>query len=278
VSISGSTAVIGTPDKNGLQGAAYIFEKSSGVWPATETQKITASDAEPSDRFGFAVSISRTTIIVGARNDDLNRGSAYIFEKSGGVWPATETQKITAIGGIAGDLFGSSVSISGSIVVVGAQADDGIIGSAYIFENIVGVWSQVMKLTPSDGDVGDRFGFSASISGDIAVVGTRNDDGLRGAAYIFEKSGGVWPATETQKITANDGVAGDQFGQSVSISCNALVVGANFDHIGTKADQGSAYVFQRSNGTWSQTLKLTATDGLANDQFGFQCRCRLYLR
>ncbi|MBR58128.1 MAG: hypothetical protein CMH54_08920, partial [Myxococcales bacterium] len=86
-----------------------------------------------------------------------------------------------------------------------------------------------------------------------------------GAAYVFVRSGGVW--TQQQKLIASDGSFADQFGESISISGDTLVVGAieDDDH-GDKS--GSAYVFMRSGGLWTEQHKITAYDAAAGDLFG----------
>jgi hypothetical protein len=118
------------------------------------------------------------------------------------------------------------------------------------------------KLTASDGQAGDGLGISVSISGDTAVVGaylaTVGGNRFQGAAYVFVRNSGGW--SQQQKLTATDGTAGDQFGESVSISGDTALVGAsNATHFGP----GAAYVFVRNGGAWSQQQKLTAADGQA---------------
>ncbi len=135
--------------------------------------------------------------------------------------------------GAAGDVFGESVSISGDVAVVGARLDDdngNASGSAYVFRWNGSAWVQQAKLTASDGAAGDFFGFSVSISGDVAVIGAFFDDdnGINsGSAYVFQKPVGGWvDMTQTAKLTASDGAANDIFGHSVSISGEVAVVGA----------------------------------------------------
>ena len=162
----------------------------------SESAKLTASDGDFEDYFGYSVSISGDSVVVGAYRDDdsgINSGSAYIFERDAkGTW--TEVQKLTASDGAAEDSFGYIVSISGDSVVVGAYRDDdsGInSGSAYIFErDAKGTWTEVQKLTASDGAAEDSFGYSVSISGERVVVGAVYDDensNSSGSAYIFER-------------------------------------------------------------------------------------------
>ena len=131
------------------------------------------------------------------------------------------------------------------------------------------------KLTPSDAAAGGQFGYSVAISGDTAVVGAYGDDdgGIQsGSAYVFQRDqGGVDNWGQPKKLTASDATAGDQFGFSVAISGDTVVVGARYDDDGG-LDSGSAYVFQRDQGglsNWGELKKLTASDAAAGDQFGY---------
>ncbi|MCH8345108.1 MAG: FG-GAP repeat protein [Planctomycetes bacterium] len=144
VSISGDVVVVGAyfDDDNGRDsGSAYVFVKPRGGWVSmTQTAKLTASDGAADDQFGNSVSISGDVAVVGANVDDDNgtsSGSAYVFIKPPGGWvTGTQTAKLTASDGALSDLFGSSVSISGDVVVVGASRGDGIVadsGSAYVY-------------------------------------------------------------------------------------------------------------------------------------------------
>ena len=146
--------------------------------------------------------------------------------------------KILPSDGTAGDFFGCPVSISDNFAIVGSYGDDdngSYSGSAYIFERNGSTWSQVAKLTASDGAANDLFGYwGISIYGGYAIVLSIK------SAYIYEKSGSDW--NQAAKLTASDGVAGDIFGGSVSISGDYVIVGAHEDDDnGTRS--GSAYIF-----------------------------------
>jgi hypothetical protein len=277
VAISGATIVVGAQfddiGGNGDQGSVYVFELQDGSW--VETQKLTASDGAAFDFFGHAVAVSGATIIVGAQSDDIggngDQGSAYVFKRQGGGW--AETQKLVASDGAAGDLFGRSVAISGSTIVVGAQGhnigSNQFQGAAYVFNRQGGSWIEAQRLTASDGAAVDQFGSSVAVNGSTIAVGAQGDgiggNQLQGSAYIFERRGGSW--VEAQKLTASAGAAFDQFGISIAVSGSSIVVGAFGDDIGGNGDQGSAYVFKRRGGSWVETRKLVASDGAAGDEF-----------
>jgi hypothetical protein len=228
----------------------------------TQQAKLTASDGNDANQFGFSVGISGETAVVGANN---GQGSAYVFVRSGAAW--NEQAKLTASDGAGGDQFGGSVAISGETVVVGARQDDlGANidqGSAYVFVRSGTTWSQQTKLTASDGAANDFFGGSVAISGETTVVGALSDNvganTNQGSAYVFVRSGVSW--NEQAKLTASDGATSDQFGNSVAISGETVIVGASGDDVGANPNQGSAYVFMRSGGSWSQQTRLMAVLG-----------------
>jgi len=281
ISADGNTIIAGASGEDTGDtdvGAAYIFTRSGSTW--TEEAKIQASDKENTDLFGISVSISGdgNTVIVGANAEDTggtSAGAAYIFTKSGSTW--TEQAKIQASDATANALFGRSVSISedGSTAIVGADREDTDAtdaGAAYIFTRSGSTWTQQAKLQSSDKAAVDYFGFSVSISsdGNTAIAGCYLDDtgaSNAGAAYIFTRSGSTW--TEEAKIQSSDVQGADEFGISVSISGdgNTVIVGANKEDTGA-TDAGAAYIFTRSGSTWTEQVKLQASDPEATDLFG----------
>ena len=197
-------------------------------------------------------------------------------------WQANQSQvaKLTAADGAAYSRFGVSVSVSGDTAVVGDANDLGgdPQGGAYVYyrnQNGPDAWGQVAKLTTADGADGDGFGYSVSLSGDIAVVGapwTRVGGNLnQGMAYVFYRDqGGPDAWGQVAKLAAFDGAAYSRFGLSVSVSGDTAVVGAWGATVGG-VPQGAAYVFYRNQGgpdAWDQVAKLTADDGATADRFG----------
>jgi hypothetical protein len=136
-------------------------------------------------------------------------------------------------------------------------------------------WSQQQKLSADDGDEFDRFGVSAALSADgtTALLGAQDDDEPNGrnagSAYVFTRSDGSW--SQQQKLSADDGDADDRFGESAALSADGTtaLLGAFGDEDPNGPEAGSAYVFTRSDGSWSQQQKLSADDGDDNDGFGF---------
>gem|GEM_PF-1427148 len=278
VSLSGDYALVGAwADDEGASasGSAYIFYKGTGAWAnMTQIAKLTASDAAVNDYFGISVSLSGDYALVGAQNDDdggSNSGSAYIFYKGTGAWAnMTETAKLTASDADVYDSFGYSVSLSGDYALVGAYKDDDggtESGSAYIFYKGTGAWAnmtETAKLTASDADADDSFGYSVSLSGNYALVGATNASGY-GQSYIFNTSN--W--NEDQVLSPPDNILEpDYFSSSVSLSGDYALVGSHYATIGGNIEQGAAYIFQNITGSWQKIAQLIASDGDESDYFG----------
>jgi hypothetical protein len=186
---------------------------------------------------------------------------------------------LTAPDGQDGDGFGSSVAIDRDKVFIGAPYDDVDFidqGSAHVFSRSNGVWHWNQRPIAGDGETNDRFGYSVAISAGRLLIGAPGDnvgaDADQGSAYVFTQFNPCcvplsW--TRQQKLTANEGAAGDQFGYSVAINGDTLVVGAPFADFPGVADQGSAYVFVRDSTAWGQQRRLYAGTGRAQDRFGY---------
>ncbi|MCP4346072.1 MAG: hypothetical protein GY795_11180 [Desulfobacterales bacterium] len=258
VSISGDYAIVGhyEDDDNGdNSGSAYIFKKDGTSW--SQQTKIIPSDGKARDNFGKSVFISGNYAIIGSPGDGFNEdcGSVYIFKRDGTSW--SQQTKIIPSDGIVSDHFGYSVSISGDYAIVGAFRNDGNekhdSGAAYICKRTGTLWSIQTKIIPGDGAVYDHFGFSVSISGDYAIVGSAGsmniiDNRNGGSAYIFKRDETSWD--QQAKIIPSDNAELD-FGRSVSISGDYAIVGA-YGH----ESPGSSYIFRRDGSIWNQQIKL----------------------
>ena len=273
VAIFGDYAVVGAyiDDEQGtFAGKAYIFKRSDTSW--TEEVILLPAEVTNGDEFGISVAIYGDYAIVGARWDDDNgdnSGSAYIFKRSGTTW--TQEVKLLASDGVAGDLFGHSVSIFGDYIVVGANGDDDngdASGSAYVFKRNDTTWTEEAKLLASDGLIFDDFGYSVSLYGDYAIVGAKGHDELgngSGSAYMFMRSGTTW--TEQVELLASDGTLFDYFGYSVSLSSDHALIGAEGES-DNGSGAGAVYLYNLTDSTLTGEVKLLASDGAAGDGFG----------
>jgi hypothetical protein len=276
-----------TSDFEGFNGTEWLSLTASNNddgWPGnnegtgqiSDFMQTTSNDGVADQHFGVSISISGDYAVIGAYLDNIgantHQGSAYIFIKSGSGW--VEQAKLVAADGAIDDFFGISVAISGDYVIVGSSNDaTGSIlghGSAYIFIRNGVSWTQQAKLVASDGAAFDYFGTSVDIENEYAIIGAQGDDigsnVTQGSAYIYLRSGTAW--SFQSKLTAIDGAADDNFGNSVSISGASVLIGANTDNIGSNTDQGSAYVFTRTGSTWTQQAKVLASDGDVQHRFG----------
>jgi len=256
--IDGNTIVVGSRrghmdnSDSSEPGSAYLFDLTTGA----ETI-LTPSDGAANDDYGMGVAISGNTAIVGAYRNDTNgtsTGAAYLYDTSTGV----ETFRLAPNDGQVGDQFGRSVAISGNTAIIGAFGDDdngSFSGSAYLFDISTG--QQTAKLIASNGAVRDEFGISVAISGNTAIVGTRSGDGNAvdsGAAYLYDITTGL----EIAKLTASDGMAGDEFGLSVAIHGNTAVVGARNSDANGIDGYGAVYLFDVATGL--EIAQLRASD------------------
>jgi hypothetical protein len=284
---AGGAAVAGHAD----QGAAYVFAKPAGGWAdGVQSAKLTASDGGAGDALGGgegfgqygAVAIDADTIVAGAGAADVgghaDQGAVYVFTKPAGAWvDATQAAKLTASDGAAGDLLGQQVAISGDTVVAGApSATVGghfAQGAAYVFVKPGPGWAnatQAAKLTSDIGATRDALGYSVAISGATIVAGAPAITGnAAGAAFAYNRQAGGWTSsTQQARLVQTDSVA---LGWSVAVSDDAIAAGAPLASVARRG-QGAVYVFLKPAGGWSgvqnSPLKLTASDGTANDELG----------
>ncbi len=280
--------------------------------PVAQQAYLKASNTDEYDLFGVSVAMSGDTVVVGAPWEDSNAtgvngnqadnsrrdsGAAYVFVRDGdGDWSQQAYLKASYAGSF--DQFGRKVAMSGDTVVVGVASEDSFAvdsGAVYVFVRDGGVWSQQAFLKASNIDLKDRFGESVAVSGDTVVVGVAyedsNDVGVNGnqtdnsavdsgAAYIFVRdSFDVW--SQQAYLKASNTGSFDQFGRSVAISDDTVVVGVAYEDSnavgvnGNQADNtafgsGAAYVFVRDRfGVWSQQAYLKASNTDASDFLGW---------
>ena len=226
--------------------------------PWNQTLKIVPTNGHSRNNFGNSVAIDGNLAIVGSPLGSTNdSGSAYVIDVNTG----EQLIHLNSNGRGNNFRFGSSVSIRGNTAVIGAP-NEFFKGAAYVFDVTKGF--PLFKLLADDVETGDEFGNSVSLSGNLAVIGARGDDDQgtdSGSAYVFD----VTTGQQLFKLLADDGAAGDAFGDSVSLSGNLAVIGANGDD-DRGTDSGSAYVFEVTTG--QQLFKIIATDGESRDHFG----------
>lgn len=301
-------------------GAAYVFVREGGIWIQQAYLKPSNLDPEDYFGSSVAI-FGNTIVVGASREDSdasgvngdefsdpsqsFNSGAAYVFVREGVTWAQQAYLKASNPG--EGDSFGASVAIDGETILVGALAEDSSAtgidgdqndngntnsGAAYVFARIGNTWTQEAYLKASN--VGGFFGCSVAISGGTAVIGARtepsnstgvdgdqndNSAGGAGAAYIFTHDGASW--SQQAYLKASNTQADDQFGHSVAISGETVVVGAykedsdsttfgsdQFSDPSANFDSGAAYVFVRDGASWSQQAYLKARNTGQWDEFG----------
>lgn len=270
VVLTGDTLAVGAPFEDGSatgvngadddgttdSGAVYVFVRNGTTW--TQQAYIKASNTGNDDVFGGSLALSGDFLVVGATQEDgsgtgvnptsdnlaSNAGAAYVFVRNGTTWAQQAYLKASNTG--SSDFFGSSVTISGDTLAVGAASEA----------------SSLIGVTPGSPTAG--------------VTG--NGSPSSGAVYVFTRSGTTW--SQQAYVKASNTGAGDGFGLSVTLSGNSLAVGAygeDGDGIGVDpvnggviGNSGAVYVFTRSGSTWSQQAFIKAFNTGSVDQFGWK--------
>ena len=227
---------------------------------AATTESNTLAVDEPAT----VVALDGDTLVVGAPTavvDNVQQvGRAFVYLREGSNWTQQAELLPNPDDRAAFDEFGSSVTIAGDSIIVGARRQNSDQGAAYVFVRAGATWSQQAKLTASDGAANHNFGMAVAISGDTAVIGATGAT----AGYVFKRGGVTW--TQQPKLTASDGAAGDGFGCAVALSGDSALLGAP----GKTSNAGAAYVFKSAGGDWSSPAqtRLTASAG-ANAYLGY---------
>ena len=253
----GTDVLVGAPfddDAGAGSGSAYIFgfSNDSGQW--VQQHKLVPDAPNGTRAFGADVALGNGVAVIAAAangSNDFDASAAFIFVESEGAWTQTQIlQPETGIDFASCFNEGGCLGISGSTLVIGADGrsdgDATRVGAVFVYErsSSTGLFELDQILTPSDGEANDRFGRRVQIDGDMIVVGAPFEDeggGSAGAAYVFQRSGDDW--VETHKLVLDDAADGDQFGDSVALHDEKVLIGAPRDGVGSNPEQGSARYF-----------------------------------
>jgi len=223
-------------------------------------------------RAGDSVALNGEFALLGAPADAIrgsDAGAVHVWRKQNGVWAFEQTIRPAGVG--TGDAFGTALALSGSVVMIGAPGDDGFgtdAGAVYVFEHGTNGWSQQQIFRGSQVVAGDSFGSAVAMTSDTAVVGARMDDHAGnscGAAYVMKLGPSLWG--EQARLEALNASANDQFGTSVAIHGDLVVVGAPAVNQ-NGVNSGAAYAFQRTGLTWDLGSQLPDVGTDWFDAFG----------
>jgi hypothetical protein len=300
----------------------YTIDVSRGAGILQEAY-IKASNTDPVDGFGSRIAISDDTLVVSSLGEDSDAtgingdqtdnteaksGAVYVFVRTGATWSQQAYIKASnSEGGVVGDQFGGSLTLSGDTLAVGARFEDssatgingvqgdntaGNAGAVYIFVRTGTTWAQQAYIKASNTDPGDVFGSSVALDQDTLAVGasaenssatgvdgdqSNNSATSSGAVYVFTRTATNW--SQQAYIKASNTDDGDRFGTSLSLSADTLAVGAsgedssdgriNGNESNDEAENaGAVYVFTRSGTDWTQQAYIKASNADAGDGFG----------
>lgn len=211
---------------------------------------------QDSHGFGLSVAANDRFILVGEPYNDqqaAGAGAAHLYNARTGRY----LRKLTAPNPAQDDFFGDTVALSGNYAVVGAYGVNDAVGAAFVFDARNG--RLLHRLEAPDGEAGDVFAnVSMAASGGLVLIPAYFDDSSRGAAYVFDLRTGEF----LNKLVAEDGEAGDDFGEEVALCGDLALVGASDENEG----RGAAYLFDARSGR--QLRKITASGG-PDDYYNF---------
>lgn len=251
------------------EGVAYFYmQTTSGSWGLKQT--LTDSAGQANEHFGFSLAMNGTTAVVGGIGANSNRGRACVYNFVNGAWTQVATLAPSDLA--SGDVFGYSVAITQSTILVGAPSfssplGGGTGGAVYAFQkNGSGVWTQVQKFTSSNDVSTDGFGAALAASGtNLIVTAPRLQASTTASVYLFDLVGGSW--TQEQEIHPSGVGSFDGFTMSVDIAGDTAIVGAPGSTINTHVE-GIVYVIEKIAGTWAQTQQLYLGPTHMNENFG----------
>jgi hypothetical protein len=303
VAISEDTIVIGSsggsspsPPFVSDDETVYVYTRVLNMWSFQTTLSSSFNDVQ--NAFGISLAISGDTILVGSALASASgdfEGKVTVFKKNENVWNGEAI--LIASNGEFLDFFGFSVAVENDRAVIGAYNEDSNAigvngdegnnttnnsGAAYVFHRNGTEWTQEAFLKSSQSKSEDKFGWSVAISGETIVIGAKgsnfnNEEFFEGSAYVFIKEQDEW--VEEARLLSDETEIDDQFGYSVAISGDNIIISAYYEDsssLGINGDSldnsslrsGAAYLYNRVSGIWNQQYYLKASNTDANDNFG----------
>ena len=249
LSANGNVALIGGYGDNNFQGAAWVFNRTAGVW--SQGFKLIGSGNAGQAWQGYSVALSGNgyRAVVGGYNDNNGVGAVWVFNNFGiADWMQSGNKLVGASTSTSGQYQGISVAISadGNTIASGGAADNHGVGGAWVFrrsDGPFGTWSEEgTKLVASDhiGQSNQGMSVALSANGNILVVGGRYDDTNKGGAWTYRRNGTTW-TQQGNKLLGTGAVGASQQGFAVAISADATtaIVGGPSDNGG----RGAAWIF-----------------------------------
>jgi hypothetical protein len=261
--VSATTAVVGA-QYTASGGIAYVYMKGKAGWPTSPSVALPDPTTGTFNDFAHSVAVEGSTVVVGAPQANNGNGIAYVYAKRADDWPTTPTATLGDPGVSVIDDFGDSVAISGHSVLVGAPGTNLFEGAAYVYAKGGSGWPTTPSATlPGPGTSGSdifNFGWSLSISGTTAVIGSPGTGQGAGEAYIYAKGRQGWSPVPQASLSDPGGKVNDEFGFSVAVAGKTVVVGA----WGIGSENGATYIYAKGPHDWPTT----PTAGLPGATYG----------
>ncbi len=281
LALDGDTLVIGSPTDNLPSNFVSVFVRTGGLTGSWAEQTTLSNPGGLAAYFGVSVAISGETLFTSARGDGTGRflghGLARVFTRAGG--PAGTWSQQAVLGEFddltaADDSLGRSIAANSEWLVIGCPNDDNFrgvdAGSVYVYRYQSGAWVYWTRLYASEGQAGDRFGWSVSLGTDTIAIGASADDDVTlngGSVYVYTLTSNTWIIQ--QKILPTAVQFAGSFGVSVSLSGNTLAVGAGQATGNLPSGfHGVTQVFTRSGTVWSLQATLEPAGLETADNFG----------
>jgi choice-of-anchor B domain-containing protein len=251
VAAGANEVFIGEPLNTYAPGAVYVYRPgANGRW--TRAAVLNASTASNLDRFGRALALDGSTLLVGATSSADGKGAAFVFARDrSGAW--RESAALIPPDGVKGDAFGRVVALEGDVALVTAAGRDSARGAVYVYRRAGTTWRPDGVLRADDASPNDGFGGALAVHGQHVIVGAPQKDSAQGAAYVFRRdASGTW--TQEAKLPARGLEKRFGFGSSIASHGGELYVAAprasNFS--------GTVYVFRfdSAGGRWAQSSQL----------------------
>ncbi|HPE70976.1 MAG TPA: FG-GAP repeat protein [Candidatus Competibacter sp.] len=258
--LDGDTLVVGAPYAAvGAQqqaGRIFVYLRDAANWIGPV--EVSPTDRAAFDEAGKAVAISGDTLVIGSPRHNNDQGAVYVFIRDGGGWTPQAT--LTAAAGVAGDRFGTAVSITGDTLVIGAPGAD----TSHVFQRASGIWIPAAALTAADGAAGDGFGCAVAAAGDSALIGAPwHGINHTGAAYVYKSAAGDWTNLTPTKLPIT--VPADaHLGHALDLADRVALLGAPGENNAT----GAGYIAFYNGATWSQQARLADDGGTPGDRLG----------
>jgi hypothetical protein len=248
----GGTLIDGIPTADNDPGEAYVYFYNNLVWAPQGA--LTPTDAANGDRFGFAVDLSGDTALIGAYKNDSQKGSAYVFTRSGGsTW--TQQAKLLPAEAVAGDRFGWSVDLEDDLAVIGADGRDQSpytdLGAVYIFERNGITWTQIQKVLPSENATDTEFGGAVAVEGQVLIVGAPDKQNDEGAVFAYSD---MELPTHTPTSTSTS-VPSTHTPTPTEVGDSALLLNGGFEEVNPTDSQQPRYWVAKNTDNDKRTCK-----------------------